>query len=755
MKDIQEFIRTNSQEGHIIASFFFNARGSELDRTPQGMYRSLLLQLLEPGHLFRSVIVDHFKSQTSYTNPEVWDPTMGELLQLVRRCLVETLYTSRVTVFLDALDECEAKHVRDLAYFLRELTRDANDSGRRLDVCISSRHYPHISISMCPEIILERENRNDILELVKFKIPHDIFFTREVVDRLRTTIMEKSSGIFLWVVLVIDVILRDIDDGRAFWEVQKTLDSVPTDLVTMFTGLLESMSAPERSKLRNLVHWLLLGRPNFQVNEISALEVFGRDGFDLKAPAEEVEAYVDDHMEQERQKRQVRSISRGLVEVSAGTAQFIHESVREFFLQHGFTVFRCQDANSFMALGHCMIIRSCVRAMLSKQLSKELNSSTQVAPQQLLTGNIAYNWLIKHTYRSLRYHVFSVQKCTQFPNEIVHGIQGVISAFPDLDESLSLKNLNASNIMVFALPDDWITVHGSPDRYLVKVLSRLEILCSDVMSQLCKSIVHPEAVENALYQRLRNSSVMSPPGKVELPQWMQTEESRLVSWASQLISPRLFLPDAEPGSYVKDTEGNTLLHFAAWLNLGWLVQVLIRAGHPIDVKNVYGMSPLHLACQYGQETAVQVLLLNKADINAGITELHMQGYTALHLAVQSAQLGVVKQLLRCEYCPLNVPNAQGRTPVYLAVRYSQSLEILDCLLKAGANAALPDEDGIFPSQVAVRTDNPNTNPWLQMLDPRTRSYELGRNGTFINATKMFASATGFREEAPDTQGYSR
>lgn len=751
MKEIEGFTKATAQNGQIIATFFFNARGAELDHTPRGMFRSILLQLLEKSQIFQSVMVDHFKCQTSYNHSALWDPALEELLQLVRRCVIETSYTSRVTIFLDALDECDAPFVRDLVYFLRSLTSDAYALGRCLDLCVSSRHYPHISVVRCPEIILERENRNDILKLVEFKIPNNVFFTKEAVDRLRTTIIEKSSGIFLWVVLAVDVVLRDIDNGCAFLEVQKTIDSVPTDLVTMFTRLLESMSGPERLKLRNLVHWLLLGRPRFQVNEISAFEVFGRDNFDPRAPANEIELYLDDHMEQDRQKRLVRNISRGLVEVSAGTAQFIHESVRQFFLQDGFTVFGCSDADTFIALGHCMIIRSCVRAMLFNQLSKELNSREKSSSQQLNTDKIAFSWLIKHTnwlikhaYRSLQYHAYSAQCSAQFPIEIVHRVQGVIGAFPDLVESLSLRSLKPESISVLGLSQDWFTIHGAPDRYLVEVLSHLDILSSGVMSQLSSEIAHLEVVENALYRRLRESSINASSEKSALQQLKQTEESRLILLVSQQIPQQISSSqEAGLGGHIKDAEGNTLLHFAAWLDLSQLVQKLIDAGHPLDMQNSYGMSPLHLACQYGRENVVEVLLLAKADP----TILGPQGYTALHVAVQSAELGVVLQLLSYENCPLDVPNAHGRTPIYLAVRYSQSLEILDCLLKAGANHYIPDEDGILPIQAAVRTDSPNTNPWLQMLDPRTRSYELGRHGTFINATKMFASATGFRKES--------
>src|ERR1700722_20245202 len=72
------------QEGHdqtIIASFFFNARGSQLERTPLGLYRSILHQLLRfaPYQLCRLAKIYKERCQTRGKVRKEWEWHEGEL----------------------------------------------------------------------------------------------------------------------------------------------------------------------------------------------------------------------------------------------------------------------------------------------------------------------------------------------------------------------------------------------------------------------------------------------------------------------------------------------------------------------------------------------------------------------------------------------------------------------------------------------------------------------------------------------------
>jgi hypothetical protein len=91
------------------ASFFFNARGSELERDVIGMYRSLLYQVLTEIPGTHSVLED-----IQYLNlPENGaSPWTAELLKGLLDRAIRKLGGRRLWIFVDALDECDEYQVR-------------------------------------------------------------------------------------------------------------------------------------------------------------------------------------------------------------------------------------------------------------------------------------------------------------------------------------------------------------------------------------------------------------------------------------------------------------------------------------------------------------------------------------------------------------------------------------------------------------------------------------------------------------------
>jgi len=76
--------------------------------------------------------------------------------------------------------------------------------------------------------------------------------------------------------------------------------------------------------------------------------------------------------------------------------------------------------------------------------------------------------------------------------------------------------------------------------------------------------------------------------------------------------------------------GNRPLHVAAgkWGQEGLIEEVIAR-GAVIDIRNIHGQTPLHLAVEHGNLDAISVLLEHDADVNAedreGATPLQLAG----------------------------------------------------------------------------------------------------------------------------------
>lgn len=68
---------------------------------------------------------------------------------------IQSLRQLSAVCFIDALDECEEKQVREMIQFLEHIADLAVFNGIRFKVCFLSRHYPHVTIRNGLELLLE------------------------------------------------------------------------------------------------------------------------------------------------------------------------------------------------------------------------------------------------------------------------------------------------------------------------------------------------------------------------------------------------------------------------------------------------------------------------------------------------------------------------------------------------------------------------------------------------------------------------
>ncbi|XP_069498178.1 CARD- and ANK-domain containing inflammasome adapter protein-like [Ambystoma mexicanum] len=90
--------------------------------------------------------------------------------------------------------------------------------------------------------------------------------------------------------------------------------------------------------------------------------------------------------------------------------------------------------------------------------------------------------------------------------------------------------------------------------------------------------------------------------------------------------------------------GETLLHVAAANGRVPVIELLIKMGAKIDLKDQNGRTALHRAAENGHADAVRVLLRAGANMYA----LDKDGHTPLHLAAQHQHLGILKIMLEEE-----------------------------------------------------------------------------------------------------------
>ncbi|KAK5206616.1 hypothetical protein LTR99_005397 [Exophiala xenobiotica] len=210
--------------------FFFNARGSYLQKSFEGLLRSVLYQLGQGNPSIAQIIVDRCKTKESGMR-NIWtDTELRSIFELVRG---QITIERPVVLFLDALDEFNG-YPETIADFLSSLNSSTGQQKTlNIKICFSSRPWDVFveRFDKCCGIRLQDWTRPDIgryadVRLQKILDPAHLDSISESTEphreRMVNYIHENAQGVFLWVALVLD-------------ELTKLSDMSPQDLYAEMT----------------------------------------------------------------------------------------------------------------------------------------------------------------------------------------------------------------------------------------------------------------------------------------------------------------------------------------------------------------------------------------------------------------------------------------------------------------------------------------------------------------------------------------
>ena len=147
------------------------------------------------------------------------------------------------------------------------------------------------------------------------------------IDEVKTEILSRASGVFLWVVLVVRMLNKAYDHGQIY-ALRKRLKEIPDELDDLFADIL-TRDGENREELVLCLQWILYAQRPFKQSELYFAIMSGIE------PAELTEWDPEEITTQDMENF-ILSCSKGLAEVTKTkdqTVQFIHESVRDFLLQ--------------------------------------------------------------------------------------------------------------------------------------------------------------------------------------------------------------------------------------------------------------------------------------------------------------------------------------------------------------------------------------------------------------------------------------
>ncbi len=148
--------------------------------------------------------------------------------------------------------------------------------------------------------------------------------------------------------------------------------------------------------------------------------------------------------------------------------------------------------------------------------------------------------------------------------------------------------------------------------------------------------------------------------------------------------------------FTKDNNGRTALDFASYYGHNDVVELLLANKAEIDARDNNGRTPLHYAAATGHNDTADILLANKAELDVKDEE---NGDTPLHLAVVAGHKDVV-ELLLANKADVNVSDNDGDTPLHKAALKGRK-ELAALLLGNKATATAKTNKGFTPLHVAA------------------------------------------------------
>ncbi|KAM0547225.1 hypothetical protein ACHAPJ_010487 [Fusarium lateritium] len=265
-----------------LASFFFWAAGTTRQKSHQGLFRTILHTLLtkhpnsvqdvfpakwdylypvalemcrleiklalekkrdpEPGNWYKRVLVN-LKANATHQKALGWGST--NFLPPLKHVLTH-LTSTRVLLLIDGLDEYDGSEdeLDGLVALLQTWAQLPN-----IKLCVSTRPWAVFEASFgrgqVPSLRLQDLTSSDIELYVADSFNHSSLLSiskranPRLVTDLRSIIVEKAEGVFLWVYLVVKSMVNGLRNGDELSVLRLRLEELPSDLDLLYRHMLQ------------------------------------------------------------------------------------------------------------------------------------------------------------------------------------------------------------------------------------------------------------------------------------------------------------------------------------------------------------------------------------------------------------------------------------------------------------------------------------------------------------------------------------
>ena len=374
----------------IVAEFFFYDLGSPIQKSIEGLLRTLLLQILRKHRELIPLIIPERWSNTlsdidRETKEDVW--SLSELRSAFRHLIQQKLLNMRLCLLIDGLDEYTG-NPEEVVALVEELVASSVGQRVRIKACVSSRPYTAFEHGLRKHLQLKLQDltKGDITRYVEDKLleykDQDFDAIHDgVITELISQVVEKAQGVFLWVRLVTGLLAGGLQDGDTINELKEKLEGLPPTLEGLYMRMLRKIRPEHRDQAAKLFSMMLQGGMVHTVM-LSFAEAGPQSAINLPFVTLKDEDILGIHS---RMVKRLTSRCVGLIEIAKSSyhvqispalldkqAVFLHKTVKDFLLEPQNLVDACLTTPS--GFSPCINLLagslSCIKSIPGESLPK-------------------------------------------------------------------------------------------------------------------------------------------------------------------------------------------------------------------------------------------------------------------------------------------------------------------------------------------------------------------------------------------------
>ena len=232
------------REKQIVASFYYSYREGERQTNHSNMLRSVLHDVLDQNEEFFFHFQSYYRQAAKYGGQPQWsyDSLKKVLLSFPKNHPAK----ERIYLIVDAVDESDDAERCDIIELLREIC--AMKRPCIVKVFAASRPVVGLSGSSAltnKTIRLQDFNYSDIVGFAESFLGPELELPGDIARRATEYIVQNAQGVFVWVRLVREELLKYARSGCTKNEVFGYLRSLPTELEGLYKRILMELERGE------------------------------------------------------------------------------------------------------------------------------------------------------------------------------------------------------------------------------------------------------------------------------------------------------------------------------------------------------------------------------------------------------------------------------------------------------------------------------------------------------------------------------